>query len=75
LGDILDLREEVTGDWRKLHNGRLHNLYSLHVIRIIRLRRMISAVHVAHTEEKNNACTILMQKPEGKRPLARPRRR
>jgi hypothetical protein len=66
----------VTGGWRNLHNEELHNLYSSPIIiRTIKSRRMRWAGHVAHMEEKRNAYRILMGKPEGKRPLCRPRRR
>jgi hypothetical protein len=69
-------RDEVTGDWRKLHNEELHNLYSTpNTIRVIKTRRMRWAGHVARMREKRNACRILMGKPEGKRPLGRPRSR
>jgi transcription termination factor 2 len=65
-------RDEVTGD-RKLHNEELHNLYSLP--KRIKSRRMGWAGHVARMEEPRNAYMIFMGKPEGKRPLGRPRRR
>jgi hypothetical protein len=66
-------RDEVIGDWRKLHNEELHNLYcSPSIIRIIRLRRMRWAGHVATMGEKRTAYSILAGKPEGKRPLGRP---
>jgi hypothetical protein len=62
----------VTGDWRKLHNEELHNLYSSpNNIRIIKSRRMIWAEHVARMGETRNAYMLLMGKPEGKRPLGR----
>jgi hypothetical protein len=65
-------RDEVTGDWRKLHNEELHNLYSsLNIIRMIKSRRMRWARHVARMGAKG----ILLGKPEGKRPLGRTRRR
>jgi hypothetical protein len=68
-------RDKVTGGWRKLHNEELHNLYSSpNVIRIIKSRRVRWAGHVTRTEEKRNTYRILMGKPEGKRPLKRPRR-
>jgi hypothetical protein len=67
-------RDETTGDWRKLHNEELHNLYSS-PNRIIKSRRMRWAEHVARMEETRNAYRILVEKPEGKRPLGRPRRR
>jgi hypothetical protein len=66
----------VTGDWRKLHNEELHNLYSLpSIIRVIKSRRMRWADHVARMGEKMNVYRIFVGKPEGKRPLGRPRRR
>jgi hypothetical protein len=66
----------VTGGWRKLHNEGLHNLYSSpSIIRIIKLRRMRWAGHVAQMGEKRNLYRLLVGKPEGKRPLGRPRRR
>jgi hypothetical protein len=65
----------MTGDWRRLHN-ELHNLYyTPDKIRMIKTRRMRWAGHVAQMGEKRNACRILVAKPEGKRPLGRPRRR
>jgi hypothetical protein len=64
----------VIGGWRKLHNEELHNLYrSPSIIRIIKSRRMRWAGHVEPMEK--NAYRILLGKPEGKRPLGRPRRR
>jgi hypothetical protein len=69
-------RDEVTGEWRKLHNKELHYLYSSpSIIRIIKSRRMRWAGHVARMGEKRNAYRLLVRKPEGKRPLGRPRRR
>jgi hypothetical protein len=67
-------RDEVTGEWRKLHNEELCNLYSSpSIIRIIKLRRMRWAGHVARMGEKRNAYRLLVGKQEGKRPLGRPR--
>jgi hypothetical protein len=67
---------EVTGDWRKLHNEELHNLYSSpNIIRMIKSRKMIWAGHVSRMAETRNACRILVGKPEGKRPLGGPRLR
>jgi hypothetical protein len=69
-------RDEVTGDWRRVHNEELHNLYSSpNTIRMIKSRRMRWVGHVARMGEKRNAYMILVGKPEGKRPLGRPRRR
>jgi hypothetical protein len=62
--------DEVTGEWRKLHNEELHDLYSSPgIIGIIKLRRMRWAGHVARMGEKRNAYRLLVGKPEGKRPL------
>jgi hypothetical protein len=69
-------RDGVTEWWRKLHNKELHNLYSSpSIIRIIKSRRMRWAGHVVRMGEKRNVCMLLVGKPEGKRPLGRPRRR
>jgi hypothetical protein len=66
----------VTGGWRKLHNLELHNLYSSpSIIRMIMSRRMRWAGHVARTGKQRNAYRRLVGKPEGKRPLGRPRGR
>jgi hypothetical protein len=68
-------RDELTGELRKLHNGELHNLYSLpDIIRQIKSRRMRWAGHVARMGEGKNVYRVLVGKPEGKRPLGRPRR-
>jgi hypothetical protein len=68
--------DEVTGKWRKFHNGELHNLYSSpDIIRQIKSRRMWWAGHVARMGEGRNVYRVLVGKPEGKRPLGRPRRR
>jgi hypothetical protein len=66
--------DEVTRQWRKLHNGELHNLYSSpDIIRQIKSRRMRWAGHVARMGEGRNLYSILVGKPEGKRPLEIPR--
>jgi hypothetical protein len=66
----------VTGEWRKLHNEELRDFYSSpSIIRIIKSRRMRWAGHVARIGEKRNAYRLLVRKPEGKRPLGKPRRR
>jgi hypothetical protein len=69
-------RDEVTGEWRKLHNEELHNLYSSpNINRHIKSRRMRWAGHVARMREERNMYRVLMGKSEGKRPVGRPRRR
>jgi hypothetical protein len=69
-------RDEVIGEWRKLHNRELHNLYSSpDIIRQIQSRRMRWAGHVARMGEGRHMYRVLVGKPEGKRPLERPRRR
>jgi hypothetical protein len=69
-------RDEVTGDWRKLHNEELRNLYSSpKVVRMIKSRRMRWAGHVPRMREKKNAYMLLVGKLNGKRPLGKPRRR
>jgi hypothetical protein len=69
-------RDEATGEWRKLHSGELHNLYSSSdIIRQIKSWRMRWAGHVARMGEGRNVYRGLVGNPEGKRPLERPRRR
>jgi hypothetical protein len=69
-------RDEVTGGWRKLHNEELHGLYSSpSAVRVIKARRMRWAGHVARMGEVKGAYNILVGRPEGRRPLGRPRRR
>jgi hypothetical protein len=66
-------RDEETGEWRKLHNEELRDLYSSpSIIRIIKSRRMRWAGHVACMGEKRNAYSLLVGKPEGKRPVGKP---
>jgi hypothetical protein len=63
-------RDEVTGEWSKLHSKELHDLYSSpSIIRMIKLRRMRWAGHVARMGEKRNSYRLLVGKPEGKKPL------
>jgi transposase InsO family protein len=65
----------VTSEWRKLHNDELHDLYSSpSVIRRIKSRRMRWEGLVARMGEKRNAYRLLVGKPEGRRPIGRPRR-
>jgi len=69
-------RDEVTGEWRKLHNKELNDLYcSLNIFRVIKSRRMRWAGHVARMGEKRDVYRVLVGKPEGKRPLGRTRSR
>ncbi|KAJ4446005.1 hypothetical protein ANN_12691 [Periplaneta americana] len=69
-------RDEVTGEWRKLHNVELHALYSSpDIIRNIKSRRLRWAGHVARMGESRTAYSVLVGRPEGKIPLGRPRRR
>jgi hypothetical protein len=64
----------VRGRWRKLHNEELHNLYSsMSIIRIITSRRMKWAGHVARMGKNRNVYRLLVRKPDGTRPLGRPR--
>jgi hypothetical protein len=60
-------RDEVTGDWRKLHNEKLHNFYSSpNIIRMIKSRRIKWAGHIARMGQKRNAYRILVGNPIGK---------
>jgi hypothetical protein len=69
-------RDEVTGEWRYLHNEELHNLFSSQdIIRQIKSRRMRWADHVARMEEERRVYKVLVGKHEGKRPHGRPRHR
>jgi len=66
----------VTWEWRKLHNEELNDQYSLHnIVRVVKSRRMRWAGHVARMGEDRGVHRMLVGKPEGKRPLGRPRRR
>jgi len=64
------------GEWRKLHNEELSDLYSSpNIVRVIKSRRMRWAAHVACMGEEKGVYRVLVEKPERKRPLGRPRRR
>ena len=69
-------RDEVTGEWRKLHNEELNDPYSsLNTVRVIKSRRMRWARHVARMGNVRGVYRVLMGKPEGRSPLGRPRSR
>jgi hypothetical protein len=69
-------RDEVRGEWRKLHNKELNDLYSLpNIVRVVKSRRMRWAGHVARMGEGRVMHRILVGNPERRRPLGRPRRR
>ena len=69
-------RDEVTVDWWRLQNEELNDLYSSpNIVRVIKSRRMRWAGHVARMVEEREVYRVLVGKPEGKRPLGRPRRR
>jgi hypothetical protein len=69
-------RDEVTGEWRRLHNKELYALYSSpNIIRVIKSRRLRWAGHVARMGERRGAHRALVRKSEGRTPLGRPRRR
>jgi hypothetical protein len=68
--------DEVTGEWRRLHNKELYALYSSpSIIRVIKSRRLRWAGHVERMGERRGAYRAMVGKPEGRRPLERPRRR
>ena len=69
-------RDEVTGDWRRMHNEELNDLYSSpNIVLVIKSRRMRWAGHVARVDEVRGVCRVLVGKPEGMRPLGIPRHR
>jgi hypothetical protein len=69
-------RDEVRGEWRELQNEELNALYSLpNIVRVIKSRRVRWAGHVARMGEGKVVYRVLVGKPEGRRPLGRPRRR
>ena len=74
--DIWTKWEEETGDWRKGHTQKLHNLFfSSNTIRVIKSRQTMCQRYAAQTRQTSNAYKVSVKKPEGKRKLARPRHR
>jgi hypothetical protein len=73
---IFGPKREEDGSWIKLHNDELHSLYSSpNIVRVIKLRRVRWAGHVARMGKGRGVYRVLFRRPEGKRPLGRPRRR
>ena len=69
-------RVEVTGEWSRLHNEELNDQYSSpNIVRVIKSRRLGCAGLMSRTGEERGVYRVLVGKPEGKRPLGRPRRR
>jgi hypothetical protein len=69
-------RDEVTGEWRRLYNEELNDLYSSpNIVRVIKSRRMRLAGHVARMGKERGVYRVLVGKLQGRRPLGRPRRR
>jgi len=69
-------KDEVMGEWRRLHNEELNDLYSSpNIVRVIKSRRMRCAGHVARMGEERGVYRVLMGKPEGRRQVGRPRHR
>jgi hypothetical protein len=69
-------RDEVIREWRKLHNEKLNDLYSSsYTVRVIKQRRLKWVGHVARIGQRRGVYSVLVGKPEGKRPLGRPRHR
>ena len=71
-------RDDETGEWRRLHNGELHDLYGksdIIRIQVVKSRRLRWAGHVTRMENDRGAWKLLVGKPEGKRPVGRGRMR
>jgi hypothetical protein len=76
LRKIFGPKRDEDGSWRKLHNDELHDLYSSpNIVRVIKSWKMRWAGHVTRMGEGRGAYRVLVGRPEGKRPLRRPRRR
>jgi len=69
-------RDEVTGEWRRLHSEEINDLYSSpNIVRVVKSRKMRWVGHVAHMGKERVVYRVLVGKPEGRRPLGRPKRR
>jgi len=69
-------KDEVTGEWRKLHNEELKDLYTLpNIVRVVKSRRIRWEGHMARMGEGRDVHRVVVGKPEGRRPLGRPRPR
>jgi hypothetical protein len=76
LRRIFGPKREEDGSWRKLHNDEFYSLYSSpNIVRVIKSRRIRWAGHVARMGEERDVYRVLVGRPEGKRPVGRPRRR
>jgi hypothetical protein len=76
LGRIFGPKREEDGSWIKVHNNELHSLHSSpDIIRLIKSRRMRWTGHVVRMGEGRGVYRVLVGRPEGRRPLGRPRRR
>jgi hypothetical protein len=76
LRKVFGLKREEDGSWRKLHNDELHSLYSSpNIVKVVKSRTMRWAEHVARMGEGRGVYRVLVGRPEGKRPLVRPRQR
>jgi hypothetical protein len=76
LSKIFGSERKEDGSWEKLHNDELHSLYSSpNIVRVINSRRMRWAGHVSHMEERGSVYRVWVERPKGKRPLGRPRRK
>jgi hypothetical protein len=73
---LVPKRDEVTGEWKRLHNGELSDLYcSPNIIPVFKSRRIRQSGHAARVGDRIGGCRVLVGKPEGKRQLGRSRRR
>ena len=68
-------RDEITGEWRRIHNGEFYDMTSPNIVRVIKSRNVRWAGHVARVGKRRDVYRVLVGKPEGKRPLGRSRRR